>query len=93
MTDLPPRDTDTLQGAASDPIDPQTQDLRAALRENDEQARRDTRNIPPLAWIVVLLLVVVGAVAYFYSNGDMGAPRGGEAPAAADQPASAPINP
>ncbi|MGZ8407062.1 MAG: hypothetical protein ACXWVJ_03440 [Caulobacteraceae bacterium] len=95
MSDLPPNDRTDMdtRGAIGADLDPQTQDLRAALRENDEKARKDSRNIPPLAWIVVALLVIVGAVAYFYSSGVMTGPRGGTSPVPAAQPAPSPSNP
>ena len=80
MTDLPP-----------DPNrnDVQTRDLRAALSTGDERARKDTRNIPPLAWIIILILIVLAVVAWKNYGGSMKTPTGGEAPTPATAEVSA----
>jgi hypothetical protein len=64
----------------SDP-DPQTRDLRAALRVSEPGARKETSNIPPLVWIVLVVLVLLAAVAYFGWGKTLVGPGGSEAPA------------
>lgn len=64
----------------SDP-DPQTRDLRAALGATNPGVRKETRNIPPLVWIVLVVLVVLAAVAYFGWGKTVVSPSGGQAPA------------
>jgi flagellar basal body-associated protein FliL len=64
----------------SDP-DPQTRDLRAALRASEPGARKETSNIPPLVWIVLVVLVVLAAVAYFGWGRTVISPSGAQTPA------------
>ena len=46
--------------------------------------KRRTRNVPPLAWIVIVLLVVIIAVAIGHWNATYRTPSGGTAPMAAN---------
>ena len=94
MSDLPPNEaTDMSVKGETGVVDPQTQDLRAALRENDEKARKDSRNIPPLAWIVLLALIALGVFAWMQYGGSVRTPHGGTAPVeAADTARAAPAS-
>jgi hypothetical protein len=60
-------------------LDPQTRDLRQAL--NPTEGRRQTRNIPPLVWIVVVVLIGLAALAYFGRGKNWITPHGGSTPA------------
>lgn len=71
-------------------VDPQTRDLRAALSTPEPRRPRDTKNISPLVWIVLILLVGLGVFAWTQYGGSMRTPTGGEAPIASDGQAALP---
>lgn len=60
-------------------LDPQTRDLRQALNPADQ--RKETRNIPPLVWIVIVVLIAVAALAYYGRDKNWITPHGGSTPA------------
>lgn len=63
-------------------LDPQTRDLRQALNPTDK--RKETRNIPPLVWIVIVVLIGLAALAYYGRDKNWITPHGGSTPAAQD---------
>lgn len=65
-------------------LDPQTRDLRAALRPTKPAARRDTGGVSPLIWVV--LLVILGAVVWFVWGRTLVTPIGEPRPAASSAP-------
>lgn len=73
----------------SDP-DPQTRDLRAALRPSDAGGRKETSNIPPLVWIVIAVLVVLAGVAWFGWGRTLVSPSGEKVPAVSASTAATP---
>jgi ribose/xylose/arabinose/galactoside ABC-type transport system permease subunit len=64
-------------------LDPQTRDLRQALNPTDGR-RKETRNIPPLVWIVIVVLIAVAALAYYGRDKNWITPHGGSTPATQD---------
>ena len=48
----------------------------------DKPWKKDTKNVPPLVWVIVIALVAVIAVAFLYARGTMSTPKGGETPVA-----------
>jgi hypothetical protein len=60
-------------------IDPQTRDLRAAL--DSSSGAKQTRNVPPLVWIVIVVLIALAAYAYFGRQKDVVTAHGEHMPA------------
>jgi hypothetical protein len=56
-------------------------------------AERPTRNIPPLAWIVLVLLVLAIGVSFVYRRGEHVTPSGGTMPQAPEKAAVMPAAP
>jgi hypothetical protein len=48
----------------------------------DKPWKKDTRNVPPLVWVIVIALLAVIVVAFLYARGTMSTPEGGEMPVA-----------
>ena len=44
--------------------------------------KKDTKNVPPLVWVVVAALLAIVVAAILYARGSMSTPEGGETPVA-----------
>lgn len=51
---------------------------------NKTEPTKATRNIPPLVWIILAILIIVGVIAFMQRKGADVTPSGGTTPAAAE---------
>ena len=48
----------------------------------DKPWKKDTKNVPPLVWVVLIALLALIIVGFLYARGQMTTPEGGEMPVA-----------
>ena len=59
----------------------------------DKPWKKDTRNVPPLVWVIIAALVAMLVAGFLYARSSMTTPSGGEVPTAASDTSTLPPQP